>query len=307
MQIITDISSYNPKEEFAVTIGNFDGVHIGHQRLIDKLLSVSTENNLKSGILTFNPHPLKYFSNDIKLINTNEQKLKIFDSFNINTAFMMEFNETIAGIDPEIFIREYLIKKLKAKYIIVGYDYHFGKKRKGNFVLLQELSKRYDFTPIRIPRVTRETKTVSSTNIRKYIDNGEMQEAAEMLGRNYSIIGTVIRGDGIASKIGFPTANVHPDNELMPPAGVYATSTTVAGVEYKSVTYFGNRPTFNGMDLYRVETNIFNFSQNLYGEKIEVYIHKKLRGEMKFNGVEALTHQIKLDVDNAKEFFGENK
>jgi len=305
MEIITDLSSFSSDIQYAVTIGNFDGVHTGHKRLIDKLKEVAEKDNLKTGILTFNPHPLKFFNNSIKLINTREQKQQIFEEYNIDTLFLIPFNENIAGIEPSVFVNDVLCKTLKAKYIIVGHDYHFGKKRRGNYTLLQNMGETCGFTPIRIPKVTVDNMTVSSTNIRKFVENGEVEKATSMLGRPYSVTGTVIRGDGLASKLGFPTANIHPDNELMPASGVYATRTLVNGKMHNSVTYFGNRPTFNGIDLYRVETNIFDLNEDLYGKRAEVFLLKRERGDMRFNGVEALKEQIAIDVENTKRYFGE--
>jgi len=306
MEIITNIADFSTDDKIAVTLGNFDGVHLGHRKLLGKVIKLAGENNLKSAVMTFHPHPIKFFKSDVKLLTTREQKINIFKNMGIDYLFLVEFDNNIAGIDPEVFIREYLTKKMNAEYIVVGHDYKFGSKRKGDFNLLQLLSNKYSYTPIQIDKVRLSDDVISSTNIRNALIEGELDKANSMLGKNYTMTGTIVKGDGIATKMGFPTANMDSDNELIPKNGVYAAYLTVKGKKHEGATYIGRRPTFAGELKLRVETNIFNFNEDIYDEPAELELAKYIRTDKRFESKDELAEQIRIDCDNIKEFFSQD-
>ncbi|MGA1846182.1 bifunctional riboflavin kinase/FAD synthetase [Deferribacter abyssi] len=301
MEVIRDLSKWINRAPTVVTIGNFDGVHLGHQTIVNKVKELSREYNLKSGVITFNPHPIKFFNNDIKLIMTERKKKKIFEELEIDYFFNLEFNESIANMNPEIFVRELLVKTLKAKFIVIGYDYRFGKKKKGDFELLKLLEPRYGYTAFKIPPVKVGDLIVSSTNIRKLLTEGNVDFANRMLGRAFSLEGEVVKGDGYGKLLGYPTANLKVHNELIPAYGIYATKTLIDGKYYKSVTNIGIRPTIVNREEIRVETHIFDFDKEIYGKFIEVEFYRYLRKEKKFNKITDLISQIEKDCKLAKE------
>ncbi|KAA0258647.1 bifunctional riboflavin kinase/FAD synthetase [Deferribacter autotrophicus] len=301
MEVVRDLSKWFSKAPTVVTIGNFDGVHLGHQTIVKKVKELSKEYNLKSGVITFNPHPIKFFNNEIKLIMTERKKKKIFEELGIDYFFNLEFNESIANMDPEIFVRELLVKTLKAKFIVIGYDYRFGKKKKGDYELLKLLESRYGYTAFKIPPVKVDEIIVSSTNIRKLLTEGDVDLANRMLGRAFSLEGEVIKGDGYGKLLGYPTANLKVHNELIPAFGIYATKTLIDGKRYQSVTNIGIRPTIVNREEIRVETHIFDFNEEIYGKFIEVEFYKYLRKERKFDKITDLIGQIEKDCKLAKE------
>jgi len=189
---------------------------------------------------------------------------------------------------------------MKASFIVVGYDYRFGRNRRGSYEFLQTLAEKHGFTALRVQKVVVDGVTASSTNIRNYLKNGEPEMAAKLLGRNYTMRGEVVRGDGLATKIGFPTANIVPENELIPANGIYSSIVHVDGEQYKGALYIGDRPTVADAGNKRVEVNLFDFTGNLYGKVIDIDVLHFIRGDKKFNGVEELTAQIDIDCKNIR-------
>ncbi|BAI81404.1 riboflavin biosynthesis regulatory protein RibF [Deferribacter desulfuricans SSM1] len=301
MEVIKDLSKWKIDSSTIITIGNFDGVHLGHQTIIKKVLSLAKEFNLKSGVVTFSPHPIKFFNKDIKLIMTERKKIKIFESLGIDYFFNLTFNESIANMDPEIFIREFLVKSLKASFIVVGYDYRFGRKRKGDYELLKMLETKYGYTAFKIPPVKIDDIIVSSTNIRSLLSKGDVELANKMLGRPFTLEGVVVKGDGYGRLLGYPTANLSVKNELIPANGIYATKTIINNKKYLSVTNIGIRPTLVNKNEVRVETHIFDFDEDIYDNFIEVEFHSYIREEKKFEDVNSLIKQIQKDCEKAKE------
>ncbi|MGA1861940.1 bifunctional riboflavin kinase/FAD synthetase [Deferribacter thermophilus] len=301
MEVIKDLSNWKTLSPTVITIGNFDGVHIGHQTIIKKVLTLAKEFNLKSGVVTFSPHPIKFFNKNIKLIMTERKKIEIFEKMGVDYYFNLAFNESIANMDPEIFIREFLVKSLKANFIVVGYDYRFGRKRKGDYELLKMLETKYGFTAFKIPPVKVDDIIVSSSNIRKLLQKGDIELANKMLGRAFSIEGKVVKGDGYGRLLGYPTANLAVENELIPANGIYATKCILNGKIYNSVTNIGIRPTLVNKNEIRVETHIFDFKKDIYNEFIELEFYNYLREEKKFDNINDLIEQIKKDCEKAKE------
>lgn len=303
MEIIRDISSFQSDRNMVVSLGNFDGVHAGHRELISRSVRLAREKGLRSGFVTFEPHPLKFFGADVSLLSTLDMKIREFEELGADVLFLIKFDEHLAGINPEIFVSEFLVKKMRASFIVVGYDYRFGRGRAGSFDFLVQMSSRLGYTAIQVPKVVVNGITASSTNIRRYLLEGDVRNAATLLGRCYRIGGKVVKGDGIATGIGFPTANIEPENELIPMNGIYAARVHVDNASYEGALYIGERPTVGSGLKKRVEVNLFGFSGNLYGKYIEAELVQFMRSDRKFGSVDELKAQIKTDCDNIKVFF----
>jgi riboflavin kinase/FMN adenylyltransferase len=291
-------------ENFSVvTIGNFDGLHIGHKKIIDKVVELSKKYSFEPVLFTFNNHPLKFFGTNVELIMPEEKKIDAIFKSGIRHIISVDFTENIANMNPELFVREILVKKLNAKYVVVGYDYRFGRKRKGDFELLKMLSLKYGFSAIKIDKVEIENTTVSSSNIRKLIKEGNISLANKMLGREFEIEGLVKGGDNLGRLIGYPTANIEYGNFIVPKYGVYITKTVIDGIEYPSVTNVGVRPTIKEKDELRIETYILDFDKDIYSKIVSIKFLFYLRGELKFDTFEDLKRKIDEDVKIAKEYF----
>ncbi len=286
-----------------VTIGNFDGVHNGHRKLIRRTMEKAAKLGLPSVVVTFCPHPLKVLAgvHAAPLITDYEKKLDLFEALGVDLVLMIKFTKELAAMEPEAFVEEYLVRGLNMKELVVGYDYSFGKGRKGNFALLSELGRRHGYGTERLDPVIIDGAIVSSTRIRDMIQAGRVWYVRPLMDRFYVIRGTVIHGMNRGGRLlGFPTANMRVRDELTPMPGVYATWAEVDGRVYKAVTNIGTNPTF-GNDEISVETYIMDFSQDLYGWELRLNFVTRLRDEKKFSGVEELMAQIHKDVDLARQ------
>ena len=285
-----------------VTIGNFDGVHCGHQQLFATVVARAKKNNGTSVAITFDPHPLQVLlPGGIKLISNCEQKAELIEAAGIDVLIVIPFTKEFAKTTADTFVQDFLIDTLHIKELVVGYDYAFGKGRSGNIEFLQQQGKRYGFPVTVVDALFTGDQLVSSTKIRELVKNGKMAAARELLGRNYQIRGTVQVGKQRGSKlIGFPTANLKFNEEdLVPLHGVYVVQVIYAGRCYGGVLNIGYNPTF-GEDLLVAETHIFDFNEDIYGQPIRINLLKFLRGEVKFDGVKELSGQIADDVVKAK-------
>jgi len=292
-------------EDTAITLGTFDGLHIGHVKIIKQLVKDAKDRNLKSVVYTFKNHPLS-LSNSIETPSTIfklDYKKEILEKLGVDILIFLTFNEKQKNIEPNYFIEEILVKKLRMKHLVVGYDYHFGKKAKGNTELLIKSSRKYHYSYDIVDPIKKDYVRVSSTLIRKLLANGKIKDANYYLGRPYSLEGKVIDGEKIGRKIGYPTANLELDNNfaILRP-GVYITKTLLDGEFYHSVTNVGFNPTLKQSE-FSVETYILDFDQSIYGKHIRVDFYKKIRDELKFKDVEELTEYIRWDVYNTKKFF----
>lgn len=307
MRVVREIENYVAKKPCAVVLGNFDGFHLGHKAITDKVLELSAQLDLIPAVVTFEPHPMKYFGKDLKLIMTEESKLKAFAEAGVDTMFVLEFSKKFAEIDPEAFVKEYLVEKLKAKAVVVGYDYHFGKGRSGDYSMLVELGEKYGFEAVQVPKVSCDDgTTVSSTNIRNFLLEGDVKKAGELLGRPYFIEGVVVDGNKVGRTLGFPTANIDFRNELLPKAGIYTSLALLDGVKYQSVTNLGIRPTLDLPHNIKVETHFFDFNRDIYGKELTVELLEYIRPEEKFENLEKLKEAIAKDCDIAKKWLSEN-
>lgn len=308
MEIIRDLTHFQAEKNMAVSIGNFDGVHLGgHAAIVKTIVTLAKERGFESGLVTFDPHPMKFFgAGGVKLLQTTEMKVREFERLGgVDKLFLLDFNKEMAGINPAVFVREFLLKKLKSSFIVVGYDYRFGRNRRGSYEFLQTMGEKHGFTALRVPKVVIDGVTASSTNVRKALEDSKPEVAAALLGRPYSMTGEVVRGgDGLATKIGFPTANLNVKNELIPANGIYSCIVHVDDRQFKGALYIGGRPTVDDAGNKRVEVHIFDFAENLYGRDIIVDVLDFIRGgDIKFKSVDELVAQIAEDCKKIKVLF----
>ena len=287
------------------TLGVFDGIHLGHQKIIRKLVKEAKKLKSKSVILTFESHPMKTTHDSSPLIITTlTQKEKIFREFKVDILIIINFNKRFADTTAEKFVEKILVKKLKIKKIIVGFDYLFGKNREGNIEFLKEEGKKYNFKVEVIKPVKVNNIVVSSTKIREFIVSGNLNMANKMLGRFYSVVGKVVRGEGRGKILGFPTANIEVFNESIPLGGVYIVNIKIGSKLYHGVCSI-SRPSFEVLNPKNkiLEVFIFNFKRNIYNKIVEVTFLKKIRKSICFSSVDELVKRINKDVKIAKKFF----
>lgn len=299
MKVFRSIDSYPISERKAViTIGTFDGVHIGHQKIIEQLNTLKTQESEVSMILTFFPHPRRVLdqSNDIKMLTTMEEKIALLDSFGLDHLIVEPFTKEFSRLTALEFVRDILVNRLSLKKLVIGYDHHFGRNREGNFEQLTEFGELYGFEVIEIPAQNIQSVSVSSTKIRKAIEAGEMDVANSYLGYPYRLSGEIVKGQGLGRKLNFPTVNLRVDEDykLIPVKGVYAVKTQVEGKEVLGMMNIGYRPTVGG-DGRTIEIHLLDFKGDLYGQRLRVDVLARLRDEQKFESIEALKTQLSKD------------
>jgi riboflavin kinase/FMN adenylyltransferase len=288
-----------------LALGNFDGLHRGHMKIIERVHRAAGEHGGTAVVVTFEPHPTRVIRPDKAppLLMTSAQKIEALERAAMQGMAIVDFTADIAQWDPETFVRRVLVEWLGVSEVWVGANFLFGHQRAGTVAVLKELGARFGFRAEKIDPVRHKDVVVSSTRIRQLIAAGDVDEAAGLLGRQYFIDGEVVRGDGRGRQIGFPTANVHTANDLLPPNGVYATVARVGGALHASVTNIGVRPTFGDGRTPTVETHLLTGGRDLYGESFRLFFLQRLRDERSFPSVEALTAQIVRDCDDAKALF----
>ena len=294
------------KRDSGVGLGNFDGLHIGHMTLINTLINESKVLGIDSVVYTFLKHPENILRKKLNtpIITTINKKIQLLQSTRLDYLYFDDFDEAFSRMKPEDFIKDILFDKLKVKLAVTGFDYRFGYKGQGNVSLLEEAGKEYGFDVIVIPPVKIDEHIVSSTSIRQSITKGSIEKANRLLGRHFSISGTVTRGRRVVNTIGFPTANIsYYDKIILPHTGVYITKTLVENKIYNSVTSVGINPTFKENLPISIETYILDFNEDIYGKDIEVVFIKRLRNEKDFGSVDELITQIKTDVSDARKYF----
>lgn len=282
-----------------VTIGNFDGVHKGHQKLLKRTREKARAYDAESVVMTFDPHPLQVLapSHTPPFITMTEQKLELISKQDIEICALLGFTREMAAMEPEEFVRTFLVEGLNMKHMVIGYDYAFGKGRKGNFELLKSLGERYGFSVERVGPFMKDGAIVSSTRIRDLVKAGKVWEARPLLGRFYTVKGEVQHGENRGGRLlGFPTANLKLADELFPATGVYAVWASVGDDLCPGVANIGYNPTF-GNDFLSVEVHLFDFSGDIYGQDLRVQFVQRLRSEKKFNGLDELKSQIAKDIE----------
>jgi len=286
-----------------VTIGNFDGVHLGHVPIFEKLIAEAHQENRKAVVITFDPHPKQILHPDIKpfyLITSLDEKIKLLEDVGIDGLILIPFDLEFSKITAEAFVRDILWGKLQIRKILIGHDYTFGKNKVGNEKFLRDFGEELGFEVENIKVIMLNDETISSTRLRYAILNGNVKLAANLLGRPYNISGIVIPGKSRGTVLGIPTANIKPDKELLPAHGVYAVIVDLQGNHQQGVLNIGFNPTFSDNEL-SVEVYLIDFTGNIYGEKLNVLFIDRLRDEVKFKKPGQLVKQIKKDIDQARQ------
>jgi len=288
----------------AVTIGNFDGVHKGHQKILQRAHDLAVEQKLLSAVLTFYPHPARVLrpSSAPPLLLTLEQRLAAIEAMGIDAVLVLRFDEGIAKVGPEDFVRGFLVDAMRAKAVLIGGNFRFGYRQAGDAKLLVELGQRWGFETQIVPPVIVDGIAVSSTAIRQAIREGQVAEARKLLGKPFALGGEIRPGTGQGRKLVVPTLNLFTQQELLPKNGVYATEVVVEGKIYRAATNVGVRPTFNGAGV-SIESHLFDFGETLTGGQLEVRFWSRLRDEAKFSGPEALKAQVLSDLKRTQEYF----
>ena len=288
-----------------LAIGNFDGLHRGHLKIVERIRRGATERGGTSVVMTFEPHPPRVLRPDKAppLLMTSEQKRNALARAGVQGLAVVRFTEELSQWEPEAFVRRVLVDWLRVAEVWVGADFLFGRNRSGNFTLLKTLGLQFGFRAEKIDPIRYKDFVVSSTRIRRLVSEGRVEEAGALLGRHFAIDGRVVEGARRGREIGFPTANLATENELLPPNGVYATFSAVDGIVRPSVTNVGVRPTFDGPPTTSVETHVLGFSGDLYGQRLELAFVQRLRDERRFPDIDALREQIAADVRRAGRLF----
>lgn len=309
MKVHQSISKFKQKKNSSiVTIGTFDGVHIGHQKIIERLNQNKINKNDTSVIVTFFPHPRMVLNadNDMKMLNTIEEKAQLLEKFGLDHLVIQPFTEDFSQLTALEFVRDILVNQLQLKKLVIGYDHHFGKNREGNFKQLQEYKNTYDFQLEKITAQEIENVSVSSTKIRKALEIGNIEKANAYLGYAYMLTGEIVSGKGLGRKINFPTVNlqINEGYKLIPKTGVYIVKTLLKNKTVFGIMNIGYRPTVDGKN-QTIEIHLLDFKEDLYGHKMQFELLKRLRDEEKFDSVENLTEQIQEDEKSARKWIAE--
>ncbi|MFC0183603.1 bifunctional riboflavin kinase/FAD synthetase [Pseudarcicella hirudinis] len=299
------IQEFQKLENAVVTSGTFDGVHLGHQKILKRLKEVADQNGGESVVITFYPHPRSVIASEaqtVKLLSTLEEKIALLEQNGVNHLLIIPFTREFSELTSEEFIQKILIDSIGTKKLVIGYDHRFGRNREGGFEYLEKNAGKYGFKIEEISRQDIENVGVSSSKIRKALSEGDVRTAEHFLGRKYAISGLVVKGKQLGRTIGFPTANVQVReiSKLIPADGVYAVKVIYNEQSFGGMLNIGNRPTVDGT-FQTIEVNIFDFNQDIYGENLTIEFVQKVRNEQKFNGLEALKEQINKDKELIKE------
>ena len=301
MNILKDLREIEKDEKSVITLGTFDGLHLGHQQIVNEVIQKSKQISGRNFLLTFEPHPRKVIPgrNDVKLLSTLEEKVEILEELGLENLFVINFTTEFSKQSPEEFVQKYLINGIGLNEIIIGHDHHFGKERDGNFELLEKMGKQYNFSVTMIPEFSVDGETISSTKIRNSLLEGDVVNAGKMLGRNYAFRGNIVRGDGRGRKLGFPTANisVNDDDKLIPAKGIYSAECIVENEKHFGLLSLGSRPTFHKDGEIIPEFYIFDFDRDIYDQVMQVNLVEKIRDEEKFNSVDELITRMKKDEE----------
>ncbi len=293
------------KDSLCLTIGNFDGFHNGHQEILKTLKKISIDKKLLSAVMSFDPHPRSFFNKDVNNFNiyTKKDKLNFLKDFGIDIYINFAFDKKLSEYSSNEFIDKILVNKLNIKNLIVGSDFKFGKDREGNVDILNSFSKiyNYEINLVNAVNIKNKKEKYSSSLIRKDIEDGNFENVSKSLGRYWHMTGKIVEGQKKARKINFPTANMEPDNHILPKKGVYCVEVVYSGKKYFGISNLGVRPTVDGSKLL-LETHIFNFDEEIYGNELTVRFLTFIRSEQKFGNFDLLTEQIKKDIETAKDY-----
>lgn len=303
MLVLNDINKIKGIESSVATIGNFDGLHYAHQTIIKDVVEKARQLSVQSILITFEPHPIQYLKKaNIKLLQTLSQKLELIKSLGVSITIILGFNQELANMSAEDFVKNILIEKLRVKHLFIGYNFQFGKGKEGDINVIKKLSNKYNFNvhvqePVIIGGII-----CNSTTVRSFIESGDVETAKSLLDRYYTIEGKVVKGERIGQVIGYPTINIMTSNELLPLDGVYLTYLQYNDVLYPSLTNIGFKPTFGGRGK-TIESYIIDFNKSLYDERVQLCFVKRIRDEKKFDSPKKLVEQIIKDVNYARHYF----
>ncbi len=311
MKVYHHIDEFEPVKNAVVTIGTFDGVHLGHRKIINRIKELAKEIDGETVILTFFPHPrmiLHPEDQDLKLITTITEKADLLEELGVDHLIITPFSRDFSNQTAEEYIREVLVKKIGTRKIVIGYDHRFGKDRQGGLVDLQRLAPDYSFEVIEIPEQDINDVAISSTRIREALLNGKIELANEFLGYPFYITGKVIKGDQLGRQLGYPTANllIEEKYKLIPGDGIFAVKVHINGTVYKGMAYIGQRPTINGMTR-NIEVNIFDFDADIYNQTIRMDFYYFVRGDIKFASLDELIVQLGRDKVAVTELLGDSE
>ena len=301
MKIFNKLNITKKYKNSTLAIGNFDGVHKGHQKVFEQAKKYATKKKIKFGVLTFTPMPLVFFNKKItnhKIVSEN-QKFILFKKYKVDFVLNIKFNKNFSKIKAEAFVKNIIFKRINPKLIFVSNNFKFGNKRKGNIHLLKKLSKKYEYKLLKVKPFVFKGNIISSTKIRKNIQKGNLKIANKLLSRTWFIDGKVKKGKKLGRKLGYRTCNIDIKNYILPKIGIYAVKILIGKKLYNGVGYLGSRPTFGGKKVF-LEINIFNIKKNLYKKKLRVYFVKFIRNDKKFRDSAELIFQMKKDVSIAK-------
>ncbi|MDT3695157.1 MAG: bifunctional riboflavin kinase/FAD synthetase [Ignavibacterium sp.] len=307
MQIFYSIKDLKKNKNTVLTLGTFDGIHPGHLKIIDRLVSCSKEKGCRNVVITFYPHPRTILGNDnsVKMLTTQDEKIELLEKLRVENLLIINFTKEFASLSAEDFIYDYLINGIGLTEIVLGHDHHFGKGRRGNAELLQKIADKEGFIVTKAEAFMIDGEAVSSTKIRNAIAEGDIIRANKLLGRNYEFSGIVVGGDKRGRELGFPTANIKLSSQekLLPASGVYAVKVMVENERHTGLLSIGNRPTFYNQGELVSEVYIYDFNREIYGAKVTTELVERLRGEVKFNSAEELINQMNTDKENGNKIF----
>lgn len=297
MIVHSGISSFKNISSPVITVGTFDGVHVGHQKILNKIRTIANNNNGETALLTFDPHPRKVLfnsSNSLKLINTLDEKINLLSNYGLDHLIIHPFNKDFSRITPTSYVRDLLVNQLNVATLVIGYNHQFGRNREGDITLLHELSEVYNFNVQEINAEEINEIKVSSTKIREALSMGDILQANNYLGHDFTLSGEVIEGNKIGRSIGFPTANISIKDEekIIPADGVYAVKVKLNDQCFNGMMNIGNRPTIEETNKSSIEVHIFDFSENIYGLEIEIVFKAHIRKEEKFSDIDTLKKQL---------------
>ena len=302
MRVFKGLHEFYPEKDTVVTVGTFDGIHLGHRQLITMVNEIGQAKNLATTLLTFDPHPKTVVQaanqKQVELLTNLDEKLELLQTTGLETVVVMNFNRELSQLGYSEFVENILLKRLKMQFLVVGYDHAFGKDRAGTLESLEMLRDKHDFGLHEFQPIKVEGDIVSSSYIRRLISSGDVSRAAKLLGRPYTLKGIVVKGEGRGRRLSFPTANISVENhdKLLPREGVYAIDCFLSGKVIRGMVNIGYKPTFGGLDK-TVEAHLFDFSGNLYGELITIGFLQRLREEKKFSDEKQLIEQLKHDKE----------
>ena len=309
MEVHYGIRSFTKIKNPVVTVGTFDGVHLGHQKILNKLEKIAEKIDGETVLLTFEPHPRKVlFKNQtLKLINTLEEKINLLDTYGLDHLVIYPFTQEFSNLSARSYIEELLIKKLKTHTLVIGYDHHFGNDRQGNIELLKKVKNDFGFKLAEISAHEIDEIKVSSTKIRSAITTGKIALVKNYSGKHFHFSGKIVKGEGIGKKLNHPTANIkiQDSDKIIPANGVYAIKCCINNAQIYGVMNIGNRPTVDNNETTTIECHLFNWSKDIYGEIMEIEVVDKIRNEVKFPSLDMLKSQIELDCIKAQKVLNE--